>query len=207
MSLSIGCSGRLIPRGYKNVNYNYDEALPLGKYPTCAWSSDAFTNWITQNGINITTNILLSTVGIALAPATGGASVLATAGIVANTIGQFRNASLMPSLQGGNNTGDITMSTVTNKFALHHMRAKTEYLKIIDDYFTRYGYKTNTVKVPNITGRQYWNYIEIGSSEEIGTGQVPSKHMEIINNACRKGVTIWHNHDSIGNYLLNNIII
>ena len=87
------------------------------------------------------------------------------------------------------------------------MRAKTEYIKIIDDYFTRFGYQINRVKKPNIYGRQYWNYIEIGQNEDIGYGEVPPKYMEIINNACRKGTTIWHSHNDIGDYTLNNNII
>ena len=87
------------------------------------------------------------------------------------------------------------------------MRVKTEYLKVIDDYFTRFGYKTNLVKIPNITGRQYWNYIEIGTSEEIGDGEIPAKDIDIINKSCRKGVTIWHNHANIGDYSLNNTIV
>lgn len=69
------------------------------------------------------------------------------------------------------------------------------------------GYKINRVKTPNITGRTYWNYVEIGSSEDIGYGDVPSNFMEIINNACRKGVTIWHNHSNVGNFNLDNTII
>ena len=86
------------------------------------------------------------------------------------------------------------------------MRVKTEYMKIIDSYFSRFGYAIRCVELPNITGRRYWNYVEIGSSEEIGYGQVPSKYMDIINNACRKGITIWHNHENIGDYTLNNTI-
>ena len=61
--------------------------------------------------------------------------------------------------------------------------------------------------MPNITGRRYWNYVEIGASEEIRTGKVQSKFMETINNACRRGVTIWHNHANVGNYSLNNTIV
>ena len=87
------------------------------------------------------------------------------------------------------------------------MRVKTENLKIIDDYFTRFGYAIKKLEVPNITGRQYWNYVEIGAQEEIGYGEVPTKYMDIINNACRRGVTIWHNHANVGNYNLNNTII
>jgi hypothetical protein len=69
------------------------------------------------------------------------------------------------------------------------------------------GYKTIRVVSPNLTGRTYWNYIEIGPHEEIGYGDVPTKYMEEINKACRTGVTIWHNHANIGNYTLNNTIV
>lgn len=86
------------------------------------------------------------------------------------------------------------------------MRPKKEYLQIIDDFFTRFGYKINRVKIPNISGRRYWNYVEIGNSEDIGYGSVPSIYMEQINNSARKGVTIWHNHNNIGNYSLSNTI-
>ena len=70
------------------------------------------------------------------------------------------------------------------------MRPKKEYLQIIDDYFTRFGYKIYKLENPNISGRRYWNYIEIYGSEEIGTNEVPNKFMETINNACRRGVII-----------------
>ena len=69
------------------------------------------------------------------------------------------------------------------------------------------GYKVNTLKHPNITGRAYFNYIEIGNTEDIGFGELPSKSLEIINKICRRGVTIWHNHANIGNYSLNNTIV
>lgn len=69
------------------------------------------------------------------------------------------------------------------------------------------GYATNRVKLPNITGRQNFNYVEIGQAEEIGYGEVPSIFMNNINNACRRGVTIWHNHDNLGNYNIDNEII
>ena len=61
--------------------------------------------------------------------------------------------------------------------------------------------------MPNLRGRTYWNYIEIGDSEEIGYGTVPNKYMDVINNIARKGTTIWHNHDNIGNWDLANTIV
>lgn len=213
-SIAIGGSGRLVPKNYKNMNTNDDEALPTGKYPTCAWSSDAFTNWLTQNGVNLVASIALTAGGVATAIATGGATlpivagaITSVAGTVAGTIGQFNQASLSPNIAGGQATGDVIWACNRNKFTFREMRAKTEYLKIIDDYFTRFGYAIKSLELPNITGRRYWNYVEIGASEEIGYGEVPSKYMDMINNACRRGVTIWHNHANVGNYSLDNSII
>lgn len=201
IALSIGCSGRLVPRNYKKVDYNNDESIPLAKYPTCSWATDAFTNWLTQNAVNIGTQLVSTGVGIA----TG--NIPTVAGNIASLIGQFYQASLMPSIEGGQNTGDVNYSAKNNTFNFYNYHCKPEYMKIIDDYFTRFGYKINSLTLPNIVGRKNWNYIEIGSSESIGFGSVPTYYMEEINNACRKGITVWHNHDNIGNYSLDNSII
>lgn len=207
ISLSVGCSARLVPHWYKNMAKNYDESIPLAKYPTCAWSSDAFINWLTENAVNIGSSIVLGTIGAVTSPATGGMSLLATATAVANLIGQFNKASLLPSIEKGSNDGDVNFSSGNNTFTFRKMRVKTEYLKIIDDYFTRFGYKVNRLKIPNITGRTYWNYVQIGQTDEIGYGDVPTKYMELINSASRKGVTIWHNNENVGNFALNNTIV
>lgn len=213
-SLSIGGSCRIVPKNYKRMATNDDEALTLGKYPTCAWSSDAFINWLTQNSVNMAVSLGLTAGSLAATVSTGGATLPILAGATTtvastagNTIGQFHQASLLPNISGGQANGDIIWSANRNKFSFRQMRAKTEYMKIIDDYFTRFGYAVRKLETPNITGRKYWNYVEIGSSEEIGYGEVPTKFMNTINNACKKGVTIWHNHDNIGNYDLNNSII
>lgn len=213
-SIAIGGSGRIVPKNYKGMATNDDEALALGKYPTCAWSSDAFTNWLTQNSVNMAVSLGLTAGAIAGTIATGGATapvldgaLMSVAGNIGNTIGQFYQASLLPNINGGQANGDIIWACNRNKFSFRQMRVKTEYLKIIDDYFTRFGYAIKSLAMPNITGRKYWNYVEIGANEEIGYGEVPSKYMDIINNACRRGVTIWHNHANVGNYSLNNTIV
>lgn len=213
-SIAIGGSGRIVPKNYKGMATNDDEALALGKYPTCAWSSDAFTNWLTQNSVNMAVSLGLTAGSIAGTIATGGATapalvgaVMSVAGNIGNTIGQFYQASLLPNINGGQANGDVIWACNRNMFSFRQMRVKTEYLKIIDDYFTRFGYAVKSLAMPNITGRTYWNYVEIGASEEIGYGEVPAKFMDTINNACRRGVTIWHNHANVGNYSLNNAIV
>lgn len=207
------CHGRCIPHNYKGLPINFDESIPLGKFPTCSWSCDAYTNWLTEQAVNLPTRIVntgLNTLtgvgGIKkLGDVVGGASSIAND--VADLIGGFYKAQLMPNIEGGQNTADVMWSSNNNGIVYKGFRAKDEYIKIVDDYFSRFGYKINRVKVPNIVGRTYWNYVEIGGSEEIGFGSVPSSFMNQINGACRKGVTIWHSHENIGNFNLNNTIV
>ena len=222
IALTVGCSGRLVPTGYKGQTTADDEALPLGKYPTCAWSSDAFTNWLTQEAVNQATSMAFGIFGagqqyasssnqaIKNGNSTVGSEIslgVNIAGVIANQIGNFYTGSLLPNIQGGQNTGSVNFGANRNTFTFRQMRCKLEYLKIIDDYFSRFGYAINRVLEPNIIGRENFNYVEIGSTEEIGNGDVPVQFMEKINNACRRGVTIWHNHENIGNFNVSNNII
>lgn len=203
-------SGKLRPKNYQGLAYNEDESIALGKYPTLSWSSDGFTNWLTQNAINLGVGVLNTAVSGGTQIATGNVvgGVATVASQTAGMIGSIVQASMIPNTARGNaNAGDISFVNNLIRFKFMHMRPKKEYLEIIDDYFTRFGYATNRVKVPNITGRKIFNYIEIGGSESIGTGSVPTKYMDIINKACRRGVTIWHEHSDIGNYDLDNSII
>ena len=213
----FGYSGKLRPKYYQGILYNEDESLSLGKYPSFSWSSDGFTNWMTQNAVNLGINVVNTALGSASQITSGivkGNPISVVSGITsvatntASMIGDMFKASMgSNTAQGNANAGDVSFSQNLTRFKIMHMRPKKEYLQIIDDYFTRYGYKVNRIKVPNITGRTYFNYVEIDKSEEIGYGDVPSPFMEIINNACRRGVTIWHNHANVGNFALDNTIV
>ena len=222
-----GASIRLIPKYYKahdrtlSDELNNEYGLTAGKFPIASYPNDAYTNWMTQNSVNMgiqTIGSLLMIAGGSMAVATGGASLLPsilgggaiTSGAmgIANQMNQVYQHSFNPVHADGNtNSGDVTYSKGLLSFSGYFMTIKEEYAKSIDEYFTRFGYKVNRLKTPNITGRQYWNYVQIGTGEEIGKGAVPTKYMDIINQATRNGVTIWHNHANIGNYNLNNSIV
>ncbi len=215
---TVGASIKCNPKKYKmkTDTDNEDEGIMGGKFPTLSWSEDAYINWLTQNSVNIglgvASDLITIVGGIGLMASGGGAlagasSVVSGSMGIANQIGQIYQHSMTPNTARGNtNGGDINVSSNANTFYFSKMSIKEEYARVIDDYFTRYGYAIKRIVSPNLTGRTYWNYIEIGSSEEIGYGEVPSKFMDIINNACRRGVTIWHNHSNVGNYSLDNSI-
>ena len=199
MAVSVGGSIRIVPKGYKNMEYNYDESIPLAKFPTCSWSTDSFINWLTANAVNIGTQI----VELGASVVTG--NIASTSLKTANLIGEFREAVLKPNITGGNNTGDVNFAVRKNSFILHHMRAKTEYLRQIDDYFSMFGYKINLVKIPNITGRRNWNYVK--TIECNFAGNIPQTDLNIIKTMFNSGVTLWHNPNTFLDYSQNNNII
>lgn len=207
--LTPGMSMKILPLFYKNENINYNFGLMCGKIPVCSWITDVYVNWLRQNELNAFLNISGSVVGLGTSLATGNViGAIGTGLNIANSVSSIYTKSLTPDQASGNtNSGDVNFSESNDgAITLYYMTIKDEYAKIIDDYFTRFGYKINQLKTPNITGRPYWNYVQIGDGESIGNGSVPSKFMKDIDNACQKGVTIWHNHSNIGNFSLDNSI-
>lgn len=201
LALSVGISGRLLPKNYKGAQTADDECLPLGKYPTCAWSSDAFTNWLTQNSVNLAVNTATSIGNIA----SGDINPVNIASQIGSTINSFYQASLMPNIEGGQATGDVVWGSGRTCFSFREMRAKTEYLQVIDNYFSMFGYKVNEVKIPNITGRTNWNYVKTINANILG--DFPQEDLQKIKNMLDKGVTFWHNAVTFLDYSQPNGIV
>lgn len=209
MSLSIGASARVVPLNYKSYNRNYsniEESLTVAKYPTCSWSSDAYVNWLTSTAVNISQEVL----------GTKATNIIGKAGevisgflpnIVQGAVGDFSKELLLPQVTGGNSTGDVNFANGNQAIRFIPMRAKTECIKIIDNYFSKFGYKVVEVKKPAINSRRYWNYIQIGNGEIFASGNIPQDDLQTINSIAQSGVTMWHDHDAIGNYSLSNSIV
>lgn len=212
-AISIGGSGRMLPKNYKNIERNYNESIIIPKFPTCSWSGDAFTNWLTQNAVNIPTQI--ANIGVNTLTATGSAITgnmtggvmggISVTNSIASLIGEFYQASLLPAIKQGTNNADINYLANRNRITFYHMRVKTEFLQVIDNYFSMFGYKINRVKSPNITGRNNWNYVKTTNANF--TGNIPQSDILQINNMFNNGVTLWHNPNNMYNYSSNNSIV
>ena len=229
---TLGGSIVSIPNDYKDAQE--PNALVGGKFPSLAWATDSYTNWLTQQGVNIGgLELNAREAGIArggaeigagilaggLAVATGGLGASLAGGLIGggvnsiiDTLAKDKEYSKVPLTYNGNiNAGDFVTAAGKNGFFFYKMSIKKEIAESIDSFFTKFGYKVNILKTPNFTGRTYFNYIQIGSGEIIGysnqTISVPESSMDIINQVFRRGTTIWHNHDNIGNYGLSNTIV
>ena len=218
-----GCSIRFTPMYYKNATRNTEEGLTLGKYPVCSWKVDSYTNWLTQNSINVggatiskdelnmVTSVASLATGTALL-ATGAGAGIGTgmvmgglAGVANNMYAMKQHNSIVPSSAGNTNAGDVTFAMSKTCFSFYKMSIRAEYARIIDNFFSAYGYKVNRIKVPNITGRSQWNFVKTVDCNV--NGDVPQEDLQTIRSAMDRGVTFWHNPANIYNYSLNNPIV
>lgn len=213
--ITPGCSIKTVPLYYKNENYNYAEGIPLGKYPICSYSGDVYTNWLTQNSVNMGISLAssgLQVIGGGILAATGGGALVGAGQIasgltgIAGTLGSVYEHSLMPPhIQGDVNTGDINFVRTSNNYSFYKMNIKAEMVTVIDDFFSMYGYKINKVKVPNMTSRTYWNYVKcIDSNIE---GLIPEFYLDEIKNMFNAGITLWHDPTKFLDYSQTNSIV
>ena len=213
--LDAGCSSKLYPTNYKGFRQDlnegdmvYDYGINGGKYPTISWNSDSYTNWLTQNAVNIGmsagTTAINTVTGLALGNAVGAG--LTFLGSVANSVAEIYKASLMPDqVKGNTNVGDLDYTKNKNKFTVFHLSIKPQYAQIIDDYFDLFGYKTNRLKVPNVAHRQNWWYTKTINANI--TGNVPNDEMNKIKEAYNNGLTFWRNASNFLNYSVSNGIV
>lgn len=209
-SISQGCGIRLLPQNYKYSTDQTDTAsygLTGGKLPVLAWATDYYTNWLTQNAINLTVSYAtqgISTLGNLLTGNVSGA--LSGAAGIAQTLAQQESQKIIPdSANGQTNCGDINVGLRFIGFSAVTMSIRREYARLIDRYFDRFGYATRTVKVPNVTGRQYWNFIK--TIDCYIEGSIPQDDLIELKGLFNKGITIWHDPAHFMDYSANNAII
>ena len=226
-AVTPGCSIKCYPLNYKKLSdtstsmksYNY--GISAAKYPVCSWVSDVYTNWLTQNGVNIAgvfLNAEQKKYVSAAVEIAGGTAALAAGNPVGlvnlgggvsdvlNTMNESYMHRLMPDQSKGNaNSGDITFASDNMDIPLFKMNVRSEYAKIIDQYFSMYGYKVNTVKVPNSNHRQRWWYTKTLNVNIVGA--IPNEDLDRIRTCYNNGITFWKNADEMYEYTLSNNIV
>lgn len=223
-----GCSIKLYPTNYKRydaIQYpndphlypkEYNLGLTAGKMPNCSWSTDAYTNWLTQNAVNEKfEDINFGYSQFKNLPSEGSANFKSGGEIVENYLSlqldrlqRRKNAEFIPNQTRGNsNAGDVAYSANILTFYASVITIKAEYARIIDNFFSRYGYCVNAIKTPNILSRTKFNYIKVGAGDELVHGNIPASDLEQINRIFRRGTTIFHDYTTFGDYTQTNSIV
>ena len=131
---------------------------------------------------------------------------------IISQVGEMYTHSLEPNTgRGGVNQGDL-MYSAQRSFTFKRMSIRREYAEVIDNFLTKFGYQINRTKLPNQTGRTIFNYVQIGPGEILGYQKenvlaVPPQDLININKLYERGITLWHNYATLGDYTQNNTIV
>lgn len=193
-----------------------DSVLQFNGYPLVPWTNNAYQEWCalqkqgniggtvstalwgdTNNGVQAGVSMFLnglvesipelfktnkagqvSTIANAISDVIGGTNEILASGYLPNKV--FNNGA----------TGESFLATGNYGVYASCFSIKPEYAKIIDNYFSMFGYKVNRVKNIEIRTRQNWNYIKtLGANI---TGNCPVDALTTIKRAFDNGVTFWH---------------
>lgn len=207
--------------------YNYrkagsDNSRELGQtiqdFPRIAWSVDSFQEWWNVNkntfSLSMITNVLGTAAATGAAVATGnpfvGSAAASGVGAIAQSLAQLSGQKATPDSQRGSTSGSgILMRERRMGFTIYDMCITGERAKLIDDYFTMYGYAVKALKLVNVrtaaesTLRPYWNYIKTANVVVHGNNMNAEAERKI-EGIYNKGITFWMQAANVGNYSLNN---
>lgn len=219
----------LKPENFKGTGAgfpNHNQCLTLANFPMCSWATDSFSAWLAQNTIELpdrgTTGGTLARIartvltggpqaftrpaeieGKTIAP-TALMSILSNpAGAIQSLLGQAYQSSIAQDIAGGNfSSGGANTAAGYQAFYSGRVSVKAEYAKLIDDFFTAYGYAQNKLMVPQIAARPGWTYLQTRGA--VLLGDIPAGDKSDICSIFDNGIRFWRNPANVGDYSGNN---
>ena len=199
---NFGGNAICVPTNYKGTNYNY--SVSTNNQLACAWSGDQATQFIEYTGEMNAYKMLIGAGANLISVGTShgnGLPITSILGDVGNIVEYGATAPITESMMNPSFSGGSGGSALwaLNKVGFHGDQrcVNATTAKLLDEYFSAYGYSVNTTKQPNLTGRAYFNYVQLNSP--CITGSIPSYAMSQIKRIFTRGVKLWHNNN-IGNW-------
>lgn len=205
------------PIFYKGSGIKADtnESLLIDSFPMCSWNFDAYQAWVAQNSVPLAYNaftgianavgrgIMGATINPTMAPEAALGAGLSIMGEITNILSQNYSASIAADISKGTaSNGSANSCNGLNQFFGGRMSCCAQVARIIDDFFTRFGYQTNRIKTPNTHSRPHWNYVKTAGCTI--SGSLPCDDAKRICAIYDNGITFWKNGSEVGDYSLNN---
>lgn len=197
----------LMPVGYKGSGSNNEyrsERLTIKGFPMCSYATDAYAAWVAQNSVPIGIKVAGSLGQVIASP--GSSSVSGLIGDVANVVAEGYSASISADITKGSfNVGNNDFSAGRMTFWGGRMSLNASDAKIIDDFFTMYGYAVRKYGTPPRHRRQRFTYVKtVGANVH---GALPADDAQTIADIYNKGIRFWADTANVGNYALGNSLL
>ena len=195
----------LIPKNYNGNVRNYNEVFKISEFPKCSVTVDSYKAYVARNRFSNGVQAILSAGAIAGGLYTGNVAVAGGGAMgLFNLVSSEVKAGVQPDHTKGIPSSATSFSLGLFNFHFYYMTVARYQAESIDNYFTLYGYAVKKVKLPSISNRNYWNYLQTKGCKI--SGNIPNEAREQIIKATDAGITFWSSGDNIGNYSLNNAI-
>ena len=226
-SLTPGGGVHLTPKNYDGLLNNYNCGMNLTGFPTCAWNSDIYKLWLAQNqgqnqlgfltaGLKVAGGVTAAIAGGVMTATGVGAGLgigTASAGIatamsgaqqIGSMLAQKHDKDIVPPQANGSLSSSVNITDNQLGFTFYFKSVTAETARILDDYFTMYGYRLNRVQTPNINARPAFTYVKtVGCNMQ---GNLCNADLTRIQAIFDKGITFWKNGDKIADYSQANTV-
>lgn len=191
------------PQDYLGIKNNFDCSISYANFPQLPWNYDLFKNWsaLNNNSLNVNFAQQAISIGSAIASKNPLSAVSTATSIISNIADMADKNSIPPETKGNVQGNALIYSGGAGVFAQQKC-CRAEYINIIDDYFTRFGYAVNCIKKPNFKTRPAFNYLETANIDISGT--FPREDKQKLCDLFNNGITIWHNPEQFGDFDVAN---
>ncbi len=111
------------------------------------------------------------------------------------------HATTPPQAVGGGSS-TVMQGLGLKSFFIYQKQIRAEFAKIIDNYFSMYGYAQHKVTIPNIHARTRYTYVQTKGCNVVGNAPVLA--ITAINRIFDNGITWWADYSGVGNYTYPN---
>lgn len=201
------------PRFYKqsgagsaDINDNgFEYSVEFNGFPQIAWSVDTYKNYVALNENSLAMQQIELGASMMINSAVGnlagaGADIASTVDFYAKQVDMENK----PREIRGKPSAGVEMLSGSAGVFVSIMRPSPEYLEIIDNYFSAFGYAVNVVKTPSFNTRPSWNYLK--TRDCIIDADCPTDDEIELETIFNSGVTVWHNPSTYGDYSQNNSV-
>ena len=197
------------PAYYANNEYNVEDALSIGEYPQGVYTGDSFQMWLHQGFIQDLASVATAGVSATLIPAKtdrvgqniGARNLFST---THNAIAHAMQALMAADPMYGNLDSKATYFGLTGGYSFKFKTERPVYsqAKMVDDFFSRFGYAQNKIMTVDTYTRTHWTYTK--TLDCTIKGSVPADDMRKICDIFNEGITWWVHPEEIGNYNFDN---
>lgn len=207
----------ILPTQYKGsgIDYVEDMLMTMKQWPQASIAVDQYKAWVAQmtsggGWVSVAGKVAKTAAAIGAGALTGGpVGALAASGGVMSLASEALNLiqdnikyDAMPDAVQGTANSSILLGINDKRFVIYHRQITPEYAKVIDDYFTAFGYRVNVVKTPSMANRPKFTYVQTYKCSIAGS--LPAQAARNIERIFDTGCRFWRNLSEIGDLTLNN---